>query len=152
MFKLKSKLVVVFTLIVGIIVFESCEKEAIQDEIPPVQYVDLLFGGGNSLKSSDAILVKAEVISTAPFKLKSDEIKEVNVTLQSGIKTYGYVLDSKLKWEIKKCYVLMSDGCFHYGTLYRDNEGETIFAASTDYNERNMHPEICPEPGTVFTK
>jgi hypothetical protein len=153
MLKFKSKLIIVFALVIGIIAFISCEKEKNQNEIRPVQYVDLLFGGSNSLKSSDSILVEAEVISTTPFKLKSDKIIEVNITLQSGIKTYGYVLKSSLKmWEIKNCYALWSSGCFIYGKLITGDNRESIFIPSTSAYDQFMHPDICPGPGEGFAK
>jgi len=129
----------------------NCDEKDGAIENASSNFVSLVFE--NESKNSDNTIILAEIVSYNPFKLKSELLIEISVTLMyTGIKSYGYALINNAKqFEIKNCYVLYGK-CFVYGKLITGDNGDSLFFPATDSMTQYTHPDICPGDGAYFVK
>lgn len=105
------------------------------------------------------------VVSTAPFRISSDRLKEVKVIL-NGVESYGYIdiyaapvkpsdnpliydapVSLPVDFSIVRGYFLYGP-CMVYGTLITGNDGNQIFIpCSANGCIGSMFEPICPENG-----
>ena len=131
---------------------EPFENTEIQNDYSEELFVHLKFDGNNE-NDTTSIYVEAEIISSDPIRLKSEELLEVVVyNSVTKEKLIGYILKSTsvLKYTIKYCYVL-NGRCFEYGKLLIDDYGTYIFIPCTGLTQI-LHPDICPKTGELYAK
>lgn len=83
------------------------------------------------------------------YVIKSGEIIEIKAIHEITRKTmYVYTMKQydlpksnyRVEWSIKTGYYGYDAGCFYWGTLFTDNNGNEIFSQSRS----NYNPPICP--------